>query len=128
MPDSPPPITDTRAESADPPPPITDTRAGSDAAPPPAARTPEEIADERLKAEPVDPWATAEAAALAAGHIAPVSHPPTPTPPAVTSPPPFGAHQTPSGGWAPTSPAHPGASTSPAPPGWPTSPANAGGP
>src|SRR5512133_2824209 len=106
MPDSPPPNTDTRAESAGPPPPITDTRAEAAAAPSPAARTPEEIADERLKAEPADPWATAEAAALAAGHSAPVSHPPTPTPtpPGVTSPPPFGAHQTPSGGWAPTSP------------------------
>ncbi|MFI5895364.1 Hsp70 family protein [Actinoplanes sp. NPDC051513] len=76
---------------------------------PPAARTPDEIADERLKSEPVDPWATGEAAALAAaGHVAPltpVSPPPGPvsspppgpvsSPPRSTSPPPFGAHQQP---------------------------------
>ena len=155
LPDSPPPITDTRAappqspipaqaaapipaQAAAPSPspspmpsPVAGPAPGATSSPPPAARVPEEVLDERLKSEPVDPWATAEAAALAAGHIAPVSHPPTPTPPAVTSPPPFGTHQTPSGGWAPTSPAagqaQPGwAPTSPAYPGPPTSPAHPG--
>ncbi|WP_433371409.1 Hsp70 family protein [Actinoplanes sp. CA-142083] len=89
----------------------------------PAGRVPEEDTDERLRSEPVDPWATGEAAALAAaGHdvppltpvspsAGPISSPPpastssppaaTSSPPAatssppVTSPPPFGAHQQP---------------------------------
>ncbi|WP_433298694.1 Hsp70 family protein [Actinoplanes sp. CA-030573] len=58
------------------PPPITDTRAQSAAVPASPARA-SDVTDERLKAEPVDPWATGEAAALAAGHVAPTSVPPS---------------------------------------------------
>ncbi|MCU7727216.1 PQQ-binding-like beta-propeller repeat protein [Actinoplanes sp. KI2] len=47
--------------------------ASGGAAPVPAVGTPAENADERLSSAPVDPWATGEAAALAAGHIAPAS-------------------------------------------------------
>ncbi|GAA2647350.1 Hsp70 family protein [Paractinoplanes durhamensis] len=78
--------TPTPATRHDVPPPITDTRADpAPASGPPASPTPEEITDERLRAAPVDPWATGEAASLptAADPIlpsAPSSPAPTPTP------------------------------------------------
>ncbi|MFF5295517.1 Hsp70 family protein [Paractinoplanes globisporus] len=161
VPDSPPPITDTRADPAATPTP-SPAPASAPSSPPssgpsprpgptpistaPAARRPDEPTDERLKSEPVDPWATGEAAALAAGgHGAPISLPPTPssppTPsppsPVATSPPPFGTHQ-PSGGWAaagspayPSSPAYPGGAVhqvSPGGAGHPVSPGGGGRP
>ncbi|MEU4239183.1 Hsp70 family protein [Actinoplanes sp. NPDC026619] len=63
--DSPPPITDTRADAAAPAsaPPAPPVSAPPVSAPPKPADA-EEATDERLRAAPVDPWATGEAAAL----------------------------------------------------------------
>jgi Hsp70 protein/putative pyrroloquinoline-quinone binding quinoprotein len=84
--------TPTPATSPNSPPPITDTQADRPVPAPPAAS-----ADDRQYADPVDPWATGEAAALAAGGHAPFpSAPPgasafagpsapTPTPPWLAS-------------------------------------------
>ena len=89
---APPPLTDTRADpvaAPEPPtpptsPPTTPPTAPAQGAP--VRRAPEEVTDERLKAEPVDPWATGEAAALAAG-----GHPIVAPSAGATSAPPFGA-------------------------------------
>ncbi len=71
----PPPVTDTRAEGFEPPAPAP--------APTPAP------ADDRQYADPVDPWATAEARALAAGghQPFPVSSAPFPQPSPSSGPP-----------------------------------------
>ncbi len=76
-------------------PPITDTRADASTIPGPPTRAmpapgrPEEETDERLRAEPVDPWATGEAAALAAGHL--IAAPGSPSG-VMPGSPPFGGH------------------------------------
>ncbi|GIM93518.1 Hsp70 family protein [Paractinoplanes toevensis] len=93
--DSPPPITDTRAEPAAPtsaPPQSGPPQSG----PPTQAAPPEEETDERLRAAPVDPWATGEAAALPTA-ADPIVGPSTPAP--TPSSPPYVA--------APTSPGYP---------------------
>ncbi|WP_438872231.1 Hsp70 family protein [Paractinoplanes rishiriensis] len=93
-PDSTPPITDTKADAAAPPTHDTAPAAPAPAPAPaptpaaPAPREPAEQTDERLRAAPVDPWATGEAAALAAGHpSAPHSPPPYSTSPQTSAPP-----------------------------------------
>ncbi|XVV12343.1 Hsp70 family protein [Actinoplanes sp. CA-131856] len=68
--------------SPPPPPDKTDDREPAarpfnpDPSPPPSS----DITDEREYVEAVDPWATAEAAAIAAGHVTPTSATPSPIP------------------------------------------------
>ncbi|GIF24125.1 hypothetical protein Ate02nite_68550 [Paractinoplanes tereljensis] len=120
--DSPPPITDTRAEAAAPTsaPPVSGPPVSGPplprpvSGPPTQAAPPEEETDERLRAAPVDPWATGEVAAMptTADPILGPSSPAPTTPPYPGSPAPPYPGSPATGhpqyaGWPGTAPAQP---------------------